>query len=56
MGLFAALHLALQIAFTVLSWRFFYLEVQGSAARASSVLSRRDVLDVVDDCLLVANK
>ncbi|KAJ7324012.1 hypothetical protein DFH08DRAFT_1085342 [Mycena albidolilacea] len=55
MGLFAALHLALQITFTVLSWRFFYLEVQGNAARASSVLSRRDVLDVVDDCLLVAN-
>ncbi|KAJ7315691.1 hypothetical protein DFH08DRAFT_1039371 [Mycena albidolilacea] len=55
MGLFAALHLALQIATTVLSWRFFYLGVQGDAARALSVLNRGAVLDVVDDYLLVAN-
>ncbi|KAJ7798028.1 hypothetical protein B0H14DRAFT_3492974 [Mycena olivaceomarginata] len=55
MGLFAAVHLALQIAITVLSWRSFYLGVQGDAARASSMLSRGDVLDIVGDCLLVAN-
>jgi hypothetical protein len=56
MGLFAALRLALQIAITVLSWRFFYLRVQGDAARALSVLSPGAVLDVVDDYLLVENK
>jgi hypothetical protein len=56
MGLFAALRLALQIAITVLSWRFFYLRVQGDAARVLSVLSPGAVLDVVDDYLLVANK
>ncbi|KAJ7886116.1 hypothetical protein B0H14DRAFT_3127902 [Mycena olivaceomarginata] len=55
MGLLAALHLALQIAITVLSWWFFHLGVQGDAARASTVLSRGAVLDVVDDYLLVAN-
>ncbi|KAF7342457.1 hypothetical protein MVEN_01835000 [Mycena venus] len=55
MGLFAALHLALQIAITVISWRFFYLGVQGEAVRALSVLSRGVVLDVVDDYLLVVN-
>ncbi|KAF7350099.1 hypothetical protein MVEN_01312000 [Mycena venus] len=55
MGLFAALHLALQIAINVLSWRFFYLGVQGDTARTMSVLTRGSVLDVVDDCLLVAN-
>jgi hypothetical protein len=56
MGLFAAVHLALQIAITVLYWRFFYLEVQGDAARASSMLSRAVGLDVVGDSFLVANK
>jgi hypothetical protein len=56
MGLFAALHLALQIAITVFSWRSFYLGVQGDATHASSILSRGDVLDVVGDYLLVANK
>ncbi|KAF7333108.1 hypothetical protein MVEN_02376200 [Mycena venus] len=55
MGLFAALQLGLQIATTVLFWRFFYLGVQGDGARASSVLSQGDVLDVVGDYLLVAN-
>jgi hypothetical protein len=56
MGLFAALHLALQITITVLSWRYFYLEVQGDVTRASSMLSRGTIVDVVDDYLLVANK
>jgi hypothetical protein len=56
MGLFAAVHLALQIAITVLSWRSFYLEVQGDAARASSMLNRGGALDVVGDYLLVTNK
>ncbi|KAJ7834204.1 hypothetical protein B0H14DRAFT_2798671 [Mycena olivaceomarginata] len=55
MGLFAALHLALQIAITALSWCFFYLGVQGDAARALSVLSRRAVLNEVNDSLFVAN-
>ncbi|KAJ7257118.1 hypothetical protein C8J57DRAFT_1343762 [Mycena rebaudengoi] len=55
MGLFAALHLALQITITVLSWRYFYLEVQGDVTRASSMLSRGTIVDVVDDYLLVAN-
>ncbi|KAJ7309271.1 hypothetical protein DFH08DRAFT_944213 [Mycena albidolilacea] len=55
MGLFAAVHLALQIAITVLSGRSFYLEVQGDAARASSMLSRAGALDVAGDYLLVAN-
>ncbi|KAJ7829289.1 hypothetical protein B0H14DRAFT_3873099 [Mycena olivaceomarginata] len=55
MGLFAAVHLALKIAGTVLSWRSFYLGVQGDAAHASRMLSRGDVLDVVGDYLLVAN-
>jgi hypothetical protein len=56
MGLFTALHLALQIAITALSWCFFYLGVQGDAARALSVLSRRVVLNEVNDSLFVANK
>jgi hypothetical protein len=57
MAVFAALHLALQIAITVLSWRVFYLGVPGDAAVAArALLSRGAVLDVVDDCLLVANK
>ncbi|KAJ7829308.1 hypothetical protein B0H14DRAFT_3465819 [Mycena olivaceomarginata] len=34
---------------------FFYLEVQGDAARASSMLSRAVDLDVVGDSFLVAN-
>ncbi|KAF7349110.1 hypothetical protein MVEN_01433200 [Mycena venus] len=55
MGLFAALHLALQIAITVLSWRFFYLGVQENAARALSVLSRGDVLNAVDGYLVIVN-
>ncbi|KAJ7309289.1 hypothetical protein DFH08DRAFT_1049926 [Mycena albidolilacea] len=55
MGLFAAVQLALQVATTVLSWRSFYLGVQGYTTRASSMLSRGDVLDVVGDYLLVAN-
>ncbi|KAJ7779694.1 hypothetical protein B0H16DRAFT_1499611 [Mycena metata] len=55
MGLFAALHLALQIAIAVLSWRSFYLGVQGDAVGASSVLGQGNVLDVVADYLLVAN-
>ncbi|KAJ7911633.1 hypothetical protein B0H13DRAFT_2271883 [Mycena leptocephala] len=58
MAVFAALHLALQIAITVLSWRVLCLGVPGDAAvaaRASSMLSRAAVLDVVDDYLLVAN-
>ncbi|KAF7328274.1 hypothetical protein MVEN_02386500 [Mycena venus] len=55
MGLFAALHLALEIAITVLSWRFFYLGVQGDVIRALSVLNGVDVLDVMGDYLLVAN-
>ncbi|KAJ6566180.1 hypothetical protein B0H19DRAFT_1373882 [Mycena capillaripes] len=55
MGLFAALHLARKIAITVLSWRFFYLRVQGDAAGRLSVLSRGGVLDVVNDSRFVAN-
>ncbi|KAF7328276.1 hypothetical protein MVEN_02567500 [Mycena venus] len=55
MGLLAALHLALHIAITVLSWRFFYLGVQGDDIRALGVLSQMDVLDAVGDYLLVAN-
>ncbi|KAJ6548401.1 hypothetical protein B0H19DRAFT_1160972 [Mycena capillaripes] len=55
MGLFAALHLAVQLAITVLSWQYFYLGVQGDAARALSVLSRGAILDVVNDSLFVAN-
>ncbi|KAJ7870431.1 hypothetical protein B0H13DRAFT_2350390 [Mycena leptocephala] len=56
MAVFAALHLALQIAITVLSWRVFYLGVPGDAAVAArALLSRGTVLDVVDDCLLIAN-
>jgi hypothetical protein len=59
MAVFAVLHLALQIAITVLSWRVLCLGVPGDAAvaaRASSMLSRGAVLDAVDDYLLVANK
>jgi hypothetical protein len=59
MAVFAALHLALQIAITVLSWRIFRLGVPvdaAVAARALSMLRRGAVLDVVDDYLLVANK
>ncbi|KAJ7827413.1 hypothetical protein B0H13DRAFT_2680435, partial [Mycena leptocephala] len=58
MAVFAALHLALQIAITVLSWRIFRLGVPvdaAVAARALSMLRRGAVLDVVDDYLLVAN-
>ncbi|KAF8147252.1 hypothetical protein K438DRAFT_1867961 [Mycena galopus ATCC 62051] len=55
MGLFAALHLALQILFTVFAWRCFYLGIEGDAARALSVLSRGAIADMVDDYLLVAN-
>ncbi|KAF7350118.1 hypothetical protein MVEN_01313900 [Mycena venus] len=55
MGLFAALHLAYEIAIDVLSWRFFYLGVQGDAAHAVSVLTREGVLSVVDDYLVIVN-
>ncbi|KAJ7236550.1 hypothetical protein C8J57DRAFT_1376647 [Mycena rebaudengoi] len=55
MGLFAALHLALQITMTVLTWRVFYLGVQGDATRAFGALTRGAIVDYVADYLLIAN-